>query len=151
MGAALEVTRCEVCGNDYDKAFLVVHPVRGTFFDSFECAIHALAPACAHCGCPVVGHGVEAGGSISAVPDCAGSEGVAGLRDRGRGDRRRSWLRIRIGHYRQVRGLSGCSTGTLVVLGDGSGRAVALGSPRATSLLCSSSGLIFTGRLHPSG
>jgi len=33
-------------------------------FDSFECAIHRLAPACAHCGCKVVGHGVEAGGEF---------------------------------------------------------------------------------------
>jgi hypothetical protein len=26
-------------------------------FDSFECAIHAMAPSCAHCGYKIVGHG----------------------------------------------------------------------------------------------
>lgn len=50
---------CEVCGNDYDKSFEVVAGgVRHTF-DSFECAIHKMAPMCEHCQCKVVGHGVE--------------------------------------------------------------------------------------------
>jgi hypothetical protein len=45
------MTRCEVCGNEYDKAFTVTPAGGGPrTFDSFECAIHALAPACAHCG-----------------------------------------------------------------------------------------------------
>ena len=83
MGAALEVTRCEVCGNDYDKAFLVARSGESHVFDSFECAIHTLAVRCAHCGCAIVGHGVEAGGSIFCCAHWAGSEGVAGLRDRG--------------------------------------------------------------------
>jgi hypothetical protein len=51
-------------------------------FDSFECAIQALAPACAHCGCKIVGHGVEQGGTIFCCAHCAKHEGVAGLRDR---------------------------------------------------------------------
>jgi len=38
---------CEVCGNDYDKAFTVTLGGRLHTFDSFECAIQALAPACA--------------------------------------------------------------------------------------------------------
>ena len=44
------MARCEVCGNEYDKAFTVT-PAGGKArtFDSFECAIHALAPECAHC------------------------------------------------------------------------------------------------------
>jgi hypothetical protein len=29
-------------------------------FDSFECAIHGVAPQCAHCQCRIVGHGIEA-------------------------------------------------------------------------------------------
>jgi hypothetical protein len=33
-------------------------------FDSFECAIHALAPVCEYCGVRVIGHGVEADGSF---------------------------------------------------------------------------------------
>ena len=53
-------SKCEVCGNVYAKAFHV--EVRGVAhtFDCFECAIQCLAPICAHCGCRVIGHGVEA-------------------------------------------------------------------------------------------
>src|SRR5437763_10382283 len=53
------MAKCEVCGNDYDKAFTVTMNGQPHTFDSFECAVHALAPTCAHCGCQVVGHGVE--------------------------------------------------------------------------------------------
>ena len=35
---------CEVCENEYDKAFEVVVAGKHHTFDSFECAIHALAP-----------------------------------------------------------------------------------------------------------
>ncbi len=38
------MARCEVCGNDYDKAFEVVLNEQSHTFDSFECAIRALAP-----------------------------------------------------------------------------------------------------------
>ncbi len=41
------MARCEVCGNDYDKAFTITRGRRTSTFDSFECAIHALAPTCA--------------------------------------------------------------------------------------------------------
>ena len=33
-------------------------------FDSFECAMHALAPVCDHCGVRVAGHRVEQDGRI---------------------------------------------------------------------------------------
>ena len=74
---------CEVCGNTYDRTFGVVAP-DGTehVFDSFECAIHALAPRCAHCGCTVMGHGVEADGTVYCCANCAGEDGRSGLRDR---------------------------------------------------------------------
>ena len=52
---------CEVCGNDYDKTIEVSASGETHTFDSFECAIHALAPHCAHCDCRIVGHGVEVG------------------------------------------------------------------------------------------
>ena len=65
------MARCDVCGNDYDKAFTVTMAGRKQTFDSFECAIHALAPTCDHCGCRVIGHGVEAGGSIFCSAHCA--------------------------------------------------------------------------------
>jgi hypothetical protein len=75
--------RCEVCGNDYDKAIEVsVAGGPSRTFDSFECAIHALAPACGHCGCRVIGHGVEAGEGIYCCANCARQAGAEDLRDR---------------------------------------------------------------------
>ena len=76
---------CEVCENEYDKAFTVTVNGRAHTFDSFECAIHALAPVCVHCGCKVVGHGVEQGGQVFCCVHCArhGGGADAGLKDRG--------------------------------------------------------------------
>ena len=76
------MAQCEVCGNDYDKALKVSLGGKTMTFDSFECAIHALAPHCAHCDCRVIGHGVEAGGKIFCCANCAKQEGVKGLSDR---------------------------------------------------------------------
>jgi hypothetical protein len=73
---------CEVCGNDYDKSFEITMRGESHIFDSFECAIHALAPKCEHCGCRVVGHGVEAAGSIYCCVHCAEHSGEKGLTDR---------------------------------------------------------------------
>jgi hypothetical protein len=73
---------CEVCGNDYDKAFQVTKEGREHTFDSFECAIHALAPRCAHCDCRIVGHGVEADGTLYCCAHCARESGAEELRDR---------------------------------------------------------------------
>jgi hypothetical protein len=72
----------EVCGNDYDKAFEVTMAGESHVFDSFECAIHALAPRCAHCGCSVIGHGVEAAGVMYCCAHCAKVSGVSGIDDR---------------------------------------------------------------------
>ena len=76
------MARCEVCDNEYDKVFEVVMAGRSHVFDSFECAIHALAPVCAHCGCKIVGHGVEADSAFYCCAHCAEVHGVAGVRDR---------------------------------------------------------------------
>jgi hypothetical protein len=73
---------CEVCGNDYDKAFQVTMMGRSHTFDSFECAVHALAPECAHCGVKIAGHGVEKGAAIYCCAHCAEQEGATELRDR---------------------------------------------------------------------
>jgi hypothetical protein len=73
---------CEVCGNDYDKAFEVTRDGATHVFDSFECAIHALAPECAHCGCRIIGHGVEAAGAIYCCAHCAEGSGAGEIRDR---------------------------------------------------------------------
>ena len=77
---------CEVCGNEYDKAFEIVITEDGReqrhVFDSFECAIHAVAPQCAHCGCRIIGHGVETQGMIFCGAACARILGKRELRDR---------------------------------------------------------------------
>ncbi|MFN2388756.1 MAG: hypothetical protein ABR575_04015 [Actinomycetota bacterium] len=74
---------CAVCGNEYDKSFQITTSDGQTNdFDSFECAIHALAPSCAHCGCKVLGHGHEAGGSVYCCAHCARGAGETGLKDR---------------------------------------------------------------------
>jgi hypothetical protein len=73
---------CEVCGNEYDKAFEVTRDGESHTFDSFECAIHALAPRCAHCGCAIIGHGVEADGNVFCCAHCASEAGVEGVADR---------------------------------------------------------------------
>jgi len=74
--------KCEVCGNEYDKALEIVSEGTSHYFDSFECAIHAMAPRCAHCDCRIIGHGVEAGDEIFCCASCADHSGVTGLRDR---------------------------------------------------------------------
>ena len=76
------MAKCDVCGNDYDKAFQVTQSGKTFTFDSFECAIHKCAPKCAHCGCPIIGHGLEKGSSIYCCASCAKHEGVTELRDR---------------------------------------------------------------------
>ncbi|HLI15320.1 MAG TPA: hypothetical protein VKV23_04620 [Acidimicrobiales bacterium] len=74
--------RCDVCGNEYDRSFEVVTDGGERFaFDSFECAIHRLAPTCDRCGCRVIGHGTESQGRIYCGAHCAAAAGVVGLVD----------------------------------------------------------------------
>ncbi len=73
---------CDVCGNDYDKTFQVMMGDTTHTFDSFECAIHALAPRCARCGVRVTGHGLEHHDTVFCCAHCAKADGVAELRDR---------------------------------------------------------------------
>ena len=70
------MAKCVLCGNEYDKAFTITAGGRAHTFDSFECAIHALAPACAHCGCKVIGHGHEQDGTFYCCAHCAHESGV---------------------------------------------------------------------------
>jgi hypothetical protein len=76
------MSTCEVCGNDYDKAFEVRMGGESHTFDSFECAVHALAPHCAQCGVRVTGHGLEKDGRVFCCDHCAKAAGVSELRDR---------------------------------------------------------------------
>lgn len=73
---------CDVCGNDYDKAFQITLQGQTKTFDSFECAIQAFAPTCAHCKCRIIGHGVEAKGKMYCCAHCAHESGAPELRDR---------------------------------------------------------------------
>jgi hypothetical protein len=73
---------CDTCGNDYDKAFTITQGDRSGTFDSFECAITALAPTCTHCGCRIIGHGVEASGGPYCCAHCARAAGQSGAADR---------------------------------------------------------------------
>ncbi len=67
---------CEVCGNDYDKSFEINFEGETHTFDSFECAIHMLEPECHHCGCKVIGHGVEKEGNLFCCRHCAEHSGM---------------------------------------------------------------------------
>jgi hypothetical protein len=79
---------CEVCGNHYRRSFRVVTAQGDSHvFDCFECAIHALAPRCAHCDCPVIGHGIEDdAGFVFCCAHCARQSGVRGAIDHPRAE-----------------------------------------------------------------
>ncbi len=76
------MTRCEVCGIDYDLSFEVITAGVSHAFDSFECAIHALAPVCEHRGVRVIGHGEQADGALFCCAYCAREAGKSWVRDR---------------------------------------------------------------------
>jgi hypothetical protein len=77
------MSQCDVCGNEYDKSFEVLIGGNRHVFDSFECAIQRLAPVCDHCGCKIVGHGVEADNQCYCCAHCARMAGAGdGLTDR---------------------------------------------------------------------
>ncbi|HYO52450.1 hypothetical protein [Archangium sp.] len=76
------MAQCEVCGNDYDKSFQVKLSQGATHvFDSFECAASALAPRCGQCNTRILGHGLEANGTMYCCANCARKAGVQLLRD----------------------------------------------------------------------
>src|SRR3990170_6534340 len=75
------MAKCEVCGNDYYLAFQVVTAGVTHTFDSFECAIHRLAPICANCGCKVIGHGIEANGTFYCCAHCAHAQVATSIVD----------------------------------------------------------------------
>ena len=76
---------CEVCGNDYAMSFEVVAQGATHTFDSFECAIHRMAPICEHCGCRVIGHGVQADGRFFCCAHCARESAGEQVSDRADG------------------------------------------------------------------
>jgi hypothetical protein len=63
--------KCDVCGNSYRRTFRVILADGSDgVFDCLECAIERIAPVCKHCGCRVIGHGVEAAGVIFCGNHC---------------------------------------------------------------------------------
>jgi hypothetical protein len=73
---------CDTCGNDYDKVLRVTDAGGGSYvFDSIECLAHRLAPLCDHCGCRILGHGIEGDGKIACCAYCARELGVAATLD----------------------------------------------------------------------
>lgn len=74
---------CDTCGNHYDKAFTVTWADgRSATFDSLECAAMQLAPECAHCGCRILGHGIETEEAIFCCAHCARKDTNADVNDR---------------------------------------------------------------------
>lgn len=76
------MAKCDQCGNDYDKSFQITMKDEVLTFDSFECAIQRLAPVCPHCGCRIIGHGVEQDGMIYCCAHCARYDGKCEVVDR---------------------------------------------------------------------
>jgi hypothetical protein len=80
--ARYRVMKCEICGNEYDKAFELIQGGQRHVFDSLECAIQGIAPVCDFCGVRIVGHGMEAGGKFYCCAHCAQSAGKPQMKDR---------------------------------------------------------------------
>lgn len=77
------MAKCDKCANDYDKSFHVTTADGKKYtFDSFECAIHTLAPTCVHCEVRIIGHGLEKDGRIFCCNHCAEAAGVTAFKDR---------------------------------------------------------------------
>jgi hypothetical protein len=67
----------------YDKSFeLTLIDGQRLVFDCFECAINVVAVACTHCGCKIIGHGMEADGRFYCCAHCAKRSGERSLKDR---------------------------------------------------------------------
>lgn len=62
--------KCEQCGQEAPWRFSVTIDGRTHVFDSFECAIFAVAPACSHCGCRILGHPIVDGDEFYCCQHC---------------------------------------------------------------------------------
>lgn len=76
------MNQCETCGNQYDKTMEITINNQAHTFDSFECAIQALAPTCAQCNCRILGHGTEVAGEYFCCAHCAAQAGHDEIVDR---------------------------------------------------------------------
>lgn len=62
---------CEVCGMESEDAFQLTRAGESHVFDSFQCAIHAMADTCLHCGCRILGNVVWSGDRAFCCEHCA--------------------------------------------------------------------------------
>jgi len=65
------IQQCEVCGMDCEAPLELGFRGRVGIFDSFECAIHAMAPCCERCHCRIIGHSIESKGQLYCCSHCA--------------------------------------------------------------------------------
>jgi hypothetical protein len=63
--------KCATCGNTHEKSFQVTMAGRTYTFDSFDCAIQALASVCPHCHGKIIGIGVKENGKLYCSVECA--------------------------------------------------------------------------------
>jgi hypothetical protein len=75
------MTRCDTCGNEYERSLEVTLDGQAYTFDCFECAIHKLAPSCGTCGCRILGHGVQSDDQMFCCAHCSRQGGVRGITD----------------------------------------------------------------------
>lgn len=67
---------CEVCGNSRKQCFEVRLGDERHVFDSFECAMRALSPKCTHCGCQLIGQGVQVEQVLYCSYSCANADHI---------------------------------------------------------------------------
>lgn len=61
---------CSSCGSRYEPMIKISYEGRDYEFDSFECAIHLLAPHCVQCGGKIIGHGLSDDGQFFCCVHC---------------------------------------------------------------------------------
>ncbi len=81
MEMEMEMEKCEVCKNESGNFFKIMKSDKIHVFDSFECAIHAVAPRCHHCQCRIIGHGVEGDNTIYCCLHCVRQAEKVNFRD----------------------------------------------------------------------
>lgn len=69
------MSTCDVCGGNEGRMLTITAGNQSGTFDSFECAIYMMAPACEHCGCRILGHTVESESGIYCCHHCAREAG----------------------------------------------------------------------------
>jgi hypothetical protein len=75
------MAQCEVCSNKYDKGLEVMLPGRDIRLTALS-ARSGDGPACEHCGCNVIGYGIEVSGRFFCCAHCAKAATSAHVKDR---------------------------------------------------------------------